>query len=115
MYRIATLILVIYVIASIMRRSTVRDREARRLKRQVDELTRLVKHISTAQSASEVSEAMLGFQIRDIRSQFDELDIPMGQERKTTFEQLHFVEGRISKSTFVPQEIEPSIESTLHD
>ena len=115
MYKIATLILVLYVIASIMRRSTIRERESKRLKRKVDELTRIVEQLNNGQSAAQVSEAMLEFQIRDIRSQFEELEVPMGQQKKTTFEQLHFVEGRISKSTFVPLELAPTVESTMYE
>ncbi len=114
MYKIATLILVLYVIQSIWRRSNSRARDVERLQHRVTELSRIVGHIESGRSVSEVSGAMLQLQMRDILSQVEDLQLPQQDKQNSAFEQLHYVEEYMSNSTFVPLECPTVVESTLH-
>lgn len=114
MFELATLILVLYVAHSIFLRSRDRNREIERLHEKVAELSDIVKRIHRGDENTDVSEMILKMEFRDIRAQFDDLDIDIEAEaQKEAFEQLHYVEETISKSVFVPAEMPTTAESTL--
>lgn len=112
MFELATLVLVLYVTVSIFRRSHERKSEVERLQLKVAELSDIVKCIHNGDEKRDVTEMILKMEFRDMRAQFNDLDIDTEVQRES-FEQLHYVEETISKSVFVPSELPTTAESTL--
>lgn len=112
MFEIVTLILVLYVTYSIMRRSNDRRREVERLQLKVAELSAVVAEMQQS-SVTEVSERLIEMELRDIRTQLEEFNVSADTIAQDAFEQVHFVEETISKSIVVAPGLPTKAESTL--
>ena len=112
MYELVTLVLVIYVVGSILRRTAERKREMDRLKARVNQLSEIVSRLDV-EGAPLSSEQIVELELRDLQMQLQDFNGTADSAAQTAFEHLHFVEETISKSIFLAPELPTEAESTL--
>lgn len=113
MYELVTLILVIYVVGSIMRRTAERRREVERLSQRVSQLNEIVARLQKTDNAQAISEQFIELELRDLEMQMKDCLAAEDPGAQEAFEHLHYVEETISKSIFVPREMPSHTESTI--
>ena len=112
MYELVTLILVIYVVGSIMRRTADRKREMDRLKVRVNHLNEVVNKLQSGGRAIS-SEQIIELELIDLQMQLQEFNSFADVAAQEAFEHLHYVEETISNSIFLAPDLPTEAESTL--
>lgn len=112
MYELVTLILVIYVVGSILRRTAERKREMDRLQTRVNHLSDVVASLQQGGGPMR-SEQIIELELLDLQMQLQDFNLQSGNAPQETFEHLHYVEETISRSIFLAPELPMQAESTL--
>lgn len=109
MFELITSILVIYVIGSILRRDGERKREVARLQARIAELHRIV---TSSKGPGEADpERLIQWELHDLQLRLHDA-LPTGTT-EDAFEQLHYVEEKISRSVVMARDLPTEAESTL--
>jgi len=117
MYEVVTLILVLYVVGSIMRRSADRHREMERLNARVSQLSKVVRHMQQGVT-DEFSHQLIELELKDLQMQLhghkeENFDFTADSAAQEAFEHLHYVEETMSRSVVLAPDMPLNAEATL--
>ena len=117
MYEVITLILVLYVVGSVMRRSADRHREMKRVNARVNQLSKIVGNMQGG-VPDKFAHQLLELELKDLQMQLHDhkeqsFDFSADSAAQEAFEHLHYVEETMTRSVVLAPDLPVNAESTL--